>query len=232
MQPIQINHFSDILCVWAYVGQHRLNRFVEDFGDKVEIQQQFCSVFPDTWSKIETNWKDRGGFEGYGRHVQEVAAQFEGMEVHPDIWHKTRPRSSASPHLFVKAVEIVARKNGETRQNTPFMAQLPVKAAVSLRQAFFEQARNIGQWAVQREIAAEIGVDFSDLQAAIESGEAIALLAGDYETAQKKGVEGSPTYLLNEGRQKLYGNVSTGVIEANVRELLLDKTGDRASRCL
>ncbi len=232
MKPIQIDHYSDILCVWAYVGQHRLNRSVQDFGDQVEIHQHFCSVFPDVWSKVGANWKDRGGFEGYGRHVQAVVDRFDGIEVHPDIWCKVRPRSSASPHLFVKAVEILARNNGETPQNTPFQQQLAVQAAAALRKGFFEQARDIGAWDVQREIAAEIGVDFADVQATIESGEAIALLAGDYETAQKKGVEGSPTYLLNEGRQKLYGNVSTRVIEANVKELLYDETGDRASRCL
>ena len=232
MKPIQINHFSDILCVWAYVGQHRLDAFIADYDDKVEIHQHFCSVFPDVWSKVEANWANRGGFAGYGQHVQEVVAKFEGMQVHPDIWTKVRPRSSASPHLFVKAVEIIAKAGGETLQNTPYATRLPVKAAATLRRAFFEQARDISNWDVQREITVEIGVDFKDVQDTIESGEAIARLAGDYETAQKKGVEGSPTYLLNEGRQKLYGNVSTRVIEANVKELLLDETGDRASRCI
>ncbi len=232
MKPIRINHFSDILCVWAYVGQHRLDHFIADYSDKVEIHQHFCSVFPDVWSKIETNWKDRGGFEGYGQHVQDVVAKFEGMQVHPDIWRKVRPRSSASPHLFVKAVEIIAEAGGETVQNTGYAARLPVKAAATLRLAFFEQALDIASWDVQREIAAEIGVSFADVQATIERGEAIARLAGDYEIAAKKGIEGSPTYVLNEGRQKLYGNVSTRVIEANVKELLLDETGDRASRCI
>ncbi len=232
MKPIQINHFSDILCVWAYVGQRRLDTFIADYDDKVEIHQHFCSVFPDVWTKVETNWAGRGGFAGYGAHVQEVVAKFDNMEVHPDVWTKVRPRSSASPHLFVKAVEIIAEAGGETARNTGYTQRLPMKAAAALRRAFFEQARDISSWDVQRQVATEIGVGFADVQATIESGEAIARLAGDYETAQKKGIEGSPTYLLNEGRQKLYGNVSTRVIEANVKELLLDETGDRASRCI
>lgn len=231
MPVIKIDHFSDILCVWAYVGQLRLAQSVADFGNQIEVHQHFCSVFPDTLSKINTGWKTRGGFEGYGRHVAEVIAKFDGIPLHADTWHKVRPRSSASPHLFVKAVEIIAENAGQTPQ-TPFMQQLPVVAAAALRRAFFEQARDIADWAVQREIAADIGVDFADVQQAIESGEAIARLAGDYELAKIKGVEGSPTYLLNAGRQKLYGNVSSGIIEANVKELLLDETGDRASHCI
>jgi predicted DsbA family dithiol-disulfide isomerase len=34
------------------------------------------------------------------------------------------------------------------------------------------------------------------------------------------GVQGSPTYVFNDGRQLLYGNVGYRIIEANVRELL------------
>ena len=43
-------------------------------------------------------------------------------------------------------------------------------------------------------------------------------------------IDGSPTYILNEGRQKLYGNVGYRVIEANIQELLADP-GERASWC-
>ena len=34
------------------------------------------------------------------------------------------------------------------------------------------------------------------------------------------GVQGSPTFVFNEGRQMLYGNVGYRIIEANLRELL------------
>ena len=44
-------------------------------------------------------------------------------------------------------------------------------------------------------------------------------------------IEGSPTFELNEGRQKLFGNVGFRVIEANVREVLRDPNQDQASWC-
>ena len=40
------------------------------------------------------------------------------------------------------------------------------------------------------------------------------------ELREKHKLEGSPTYLLDNGRQKLYGNVGYRVLEANVQELI------------
>ena len=54
----------------------------------------------------------------------------------------------------------------------------------------------------------------------INNGSAIAALCTDMEMREQFKLEGSPTYLLNNGRQKLYGNVGYRVLEANVQELL------------
>ena len=62
-------------------------------------------------------------------------------------------------------------------------------------------------------------------------GTAIALLTRDYQEAEKLRIEGSPTFVLNEGRQKLFGNVGFRIIEANIKELLKEPAGDQASWC-
>ena len=58
----------------------------------------------------------------------------------------------------------------------------------------------------------------------------MAALCGDINLAQEYGVKGSPTYILNQGRQKLYGNVGYKVIAANVHELL-EQPENQASWC-
>jgi len=231
MTPNKVDYFSDVLCVWAYVGQSRLNRLATDFGDQIDIRVQFCSVFPNSWQKIDTQWKTRDGFEGYAAHVQQVAGKFKGITIHSDAWRVTRPRSSASPHLFIKAVELVEQDLSAGGGPVPFLSRLSVRAAQELRSAFFERGQDVSAWAAHREIAGSIGVDFDQAVAKIESGEAIAELASDYDRAQSLKIEGSPTYVLNDGRQKLFGNVSYGVIEANMNELLTGAGGDVASLC-
>ena len=47
MSEIEITYFSDVLCVWAYVAQARIEAVKEKFGKSVRIEQRFCSVFGD-----------------------------------------------------------------------------------------------------------------------------------------------------------------------------------------
>jgi protein-disulfide isomerase len=58
-----------------------------------------------------------------------------------------------------------------------------------------------------------------------------AALSADYKEAENTGVKGSPTMILNEGRQKLFGNVGYRIIEANIQELLREPNPDQASWC-
>ena len=73
---VEITYFSDVLCVWAYASQARIDAVKETFGDAVRIEHRFCSVFGDTAGKITSTWKDRGGFAGFNSHLREVAVGF------------------------------------------------------------------------------------------------------------------------------------------------------------
>ena len=65
-------------------------------------------------------------------------------------------------------------------------------------------------------------MDFDEVLKGIESGQAIARLAADYDLGQSQNVQGSPTYILNEGRQRLFGNIGYSILAANVKELIAD----------
>ena len=229
MPTAQIDHFSDILCVWAYASQSNFDRLTAEFGDRITINIHFCSVFPDTWTKIASQWTDRGGFDGYANHVQGIAGKFENLPIHSDAWAKTRPRSSASPHLFIKAVELIEQEGFISK--APVAERPSILAARELRSAFFTRAEDVSDWDVQREIAGLLHVGFDNILNKLKTGEAIARLTKDYHLAQLHGIEGSPTYVINEGRQKLFGNVSYGVIAANVNEMLASQSADAASLC-
>ena len=59
MSVVEITYFSDVLCVWAYASQARIDAVKATFGDAVRIEHRFCSVFGDTASKITSTWKDQ-----------------------------------------------------------------------------------------------------------------------------------------------------------------------------
>lgn len=230
MSPVKVSYFSDVLCVWAYVGQRRLDQLAIDFGDQIEIETHYCSVFPDAWSKIEKNWSERGGFSGFGSHINEVGEKFPHVEINPKLWQEARPRTSTSVHQFLKAVELIEAEN-KPAPALPFAERLSTRAAWAVRCAFFRDARDISHWDIQRDIAAKLGLDAGHVEDKLHSAEAIARLAHDDQLCADQGITGSPTYLLNQGRQKLFGNVGYRLIEANVNELLHNPSPDEASWC-
>ncbi|MCP4328345.1 MAG: disulfide bond formation protein DsbA [Alphaproteobacteria bacterium] len=232
MSPIRISYYSDVLCIWAYAAQRRLEELVQTFGDEIAIDGHFCSVFPDAWSKIEENWKTRGGFDGFNRHINKVAGKFPHIDVHERLWLEIRPRTSASAHLFLKAVELIERDDaGPDAAPQPYLDRVSTRAAWELRRAFFAAAEDISDWGTHTEIADSLGIDYGRVEQKIRSSEAIAALAGDYNLSLNHGVEGSPTYIMNNGRQKLFGNVGYRLLEANVQELLRNPSEDEASWC-
>ena len=229
MSVVEITYFSDVLCVWAYVSQARIDAVKEKFGDAVRIEHRFCSVFGHTARKIASTWKDKGGYEGFNAHLRQVAERFPHIEVHPEIWLKTRPLTSASAHLFMKAVQQRDHESAATggRSAPPTFDQI----MRAFRSAFFRDGRDIALWDIQREIAERHGADIGAIEERIHSGMAFAGLAADYQDADKMRIEGSPSFVLNEGRQKLYGNVGFHLMEANIQELLRTPRSDEASWC-
>lgn len=222
--PVSITYFSDVLCIWAYATQIRLDEVARHFGAEVTIDYRFCSVFGNTADKIARGWAEKGSYEGFNRHLQEVGDKFSHIDVHPQIWLAARPASSDSAHLFIKAVQNLESKSGGSGLHSiPLIWQL--------RRAFFHECRDISRRDVQYEIAEELGIQVGPVEAEIDSGAAFASLAADYQQRDYLKLEGSPTFVLNQGRQKLYGNLGYRVIEANIRELLREPGVGEMSWC-
>ena len=230
MNTIHVSYFSDVLCIWAYAAQARVDAVREKFGDKVRLDFRFCSVFGDTAHKIPAAWRDKGEYAGFNTHLRTVAQRFPHIEVHPEIWLKTRPLTSASAHLFMTAVQQCEQDTVAQGQQGSTTSVFD-KVAWAFRCGFFRDCRDIGRWDVQCELAETVGVDVSAIEKRIRDGTAFAKLSADYQDADKMRIEGSPSFVLNEGRQKLYGNVGFRIIEANIQELLRTPSGDQASWC-
>ena len=224
MKPIHIFYFSDVLCIWAYVAQVRLEELKVAFPENIAIDYHFVPVFGTAREKLEKGWRDRGGLTGYQNHVKGIASKFEHISVHPDVWSQV-PASSTSAHLFLNAVQLL-----EIKGLVPESDKVLEKTTWAFREAFFTKLADISDRKVQFEIAEELGLDITLIQAQIDSGEAYALLSKDFDLIKEHTVTVSPTLIFNEGRQRLNGNVGYRVIEANIRESL-HNPADEQSWC-
>lgn len=223
MSSVIVSYYSDVLCVWAYVAQVRVDELRRSFGDRVTIVPRFVPVFGDTPRKLGDGWRDRGGYEAYAAHAASVVRRFEHVTLGDDAWKRVRPASSHVPHAVVRALGLLVR-DGIVDLARPSPEGRPPCEELSwqLRVAFFRDGRDIGRVPVALEIASEMGLPADDLRARLDDGSAWAALHADHEAVKEEGVRGSPTFVLNERRQILYGNVGYRILEANVLELLRD----------
>ncbi len=220
MDKVRIQHFSDVLCVWAYVSQVRIDELKQQFAGQVELEYHYAPVFGHAHQKLQAQWSQRGGVEAYSRHVQDVVARFEHCQVHPQVWLKATPRSSLPAHLFLCALRLLNDRTPDAQGNTPFE-----RAAWEIRRSFFAEATDISQQRELLTMAERLQLPVQDIESILDSGAAHALLSEDIAMARDQSVRASPTLLFNEARQMLTGNVGYRVIEANVRELLRAPAG-------
>lgn len=220
--PLKIECYSDVLCVWAYGLQPRIDALHREFGEAIRVDHHFVAIFGNTDDKVVGGWANQGGPAAYGAHVRGVAERLGGVEVHPEIWVRNRPATSLTPHLALEAIRLL-RDRGDLKGVCvdDFAGRCLVEeAAWRIRLAFFRNLQDVGRMDVVESVVAEVGVPVGAVREEIASGRALAALCKDIEARVEQRLEGSPTFILDGGRQKLYGNLSTLVLSANVRALL------------
>lgn len=220
---IQIDHFSDILCIWAYVAQIRMDELQQEFGEKVQVNYHVFPVFGDVPCKMERQWQSRGGISAYNTHVQSVAAKFEHISIHPTSWQDVQPSSSMPAHLYLSAIQELIKHNRLESESFE-------RALNALRQAFFIDAKDISNTSIVESVLADAGFSTTDMLHTINNGTAFARLERDIQLSQEKHVRASPTLIFNEDRQRLTGNVGYKIIQANIRELI-ESPVDSSSWC-
>jgi predicted DsbA family dithiol-disulfide isomerase len=231
--PIKIEYFSDVLCIWAYGGQIRMDNLKRDFSDQIEIDYRFVPIFGAGKQHVSTVWKDKGGLAGFNAHLQEVAKIWPHISITSDLWTGVAPDTSTSAHLYLKAIQLLVQSGDiDNTSSDEYDGRNGFEESIwRFRDAFFREGKDIARRQVQDEIADELGLPLSNIHELLDSGQAHAALHGDDEARHRYKVPGSPTLVLNEGRQLLYGNVGYRIIDANVRELLHNPDNGEASWC-
>lgn len=230
-KTVKLIYVTDVLCIWAYLAQIRLDELRSNFGEAVQVEQRFISVFGDTEDRIGKGWQEQGGYTGFSDHLLEVATKFPHIKVSPEVWRSCRPATSMTSHLFLKAVELLVEGGDLSNEVNTETGRSPVEEMIwKVRVAFFEQALDIGKLSVLMGLAEQMDLPVTLLEDRLTDGSAMAALSTDMDLKQEFKLEGSPSFILNEGRQKLFGNVGYRIIQANVVELL-EQQDDQASWC-
>ncbi|NOZ41826.1 MAG: disulfide bond formation protein DsbA [Alphaproteobacteria bacterium] len=205
--PLVIDYYTDILCVWAWIAQRRNDELEDQWGNKIDLRPHWLDIFGDTATRIGKQWQDRGGYNGFGKHVLDSSSPYDNAPVSATIWQQARPATSATAHRVLKAVELA------------FSAQTALSFATTIRKSFFVDTQDIARLDILLSLAEQDGLSPDKLSAHLDNGTAMAALLRDYQTAREKGLKGSPSWVMNNGRQTLSGNVGYRILDANIREI-------------
>lgn len=207
---VHVDYFTDILCIWAFIGEKRLSEVQANLAKDIDVNLVFLPNFSACHQKINKGWIDKGGFDGYAKHVHEVAEQFE-ITLHADTWFKVRPSTSMLAHSVITSVSKVE----DAEKAAEFCSQL--------RHDFFMNAQDISNLSILKTAAEKLNINWHMVMSYFNSGHGLAKLHEDFLLAKDYQITVSPAWVFNEGRQRLIGNVGYRVIEANLRELIEQK---------
>ncbi len=218
-QKLVIDYYSDVLCIWAWIAQRRLQELQEEWGEQVDIKFHFINLFGDTKTRMEKQWGERGGYVGFSQHVIEAASPYENAPVNSEVWKSVRPASSLNAHIVIKAVQVL------------YGEQEAKSLTFEVQKQFFMNCVDISVLDQVLAFASKESEEKrQEILNCINSGEASASLMLDYQTAKELNIKGSPTWIMNGGRQELFGNVGYRILSANIKEIL-SKPSHEASWC-
>jgi predicted DsbA family dithiol-disulfide isomerase len=94
---------------------------------------------------------------------------------------------------------------------------------IALRERFFVSEENVARRDVQLAVAESLALPRAPLESRLDDGTALARVWEDFVEKDRLRIQGSPTYVFDEGRAMLYGNFDYGMLRSTVEELVRGK---------
>ncbi|MCP4504288.1 MAG: hypothetical protein GY822_30585 [Deltaproteobacteria bacterium] len=212
--PLPFTYWSDPLCIWAYVGQPKLDAVIEKHGQNIAVRHRIVPVFtsiPRRFSEGGT-WA-KAGPSGRRKTTADVAQKFGFDNVTGAVWESDAPSSSVPAGAAFHAVALLE----EREEASIGAAALYLE---KLRERFFVDDKNIARRVEQCALAEEMKTPMAAFEAALDDGSALTRLLEDLEDKTSSFIRGSPTWVFDDGRTLLYGNVASSVVHGTIDELL------------
>jgi predicted DsbA family dithiol-disulfide isomerase len=193
---MKVEIWSDVVCPWCYIGKRRFERALEAFPHEVEVV--FRSFELDPAAPVRSGEtvtaslaRKYGGAERVAamqEHVRRQAAD-EGLVFRLD---ETPHANTVDAH---RLLHLALDEYG-------LEVQARVKEA--LMSAYFEDARDVSDPAVLREVATAAGLESGRIEAVLTGDEYADDVRADVAAAAAYGANGVPFFVV-EGRYAVSG---------------------------
>jgi predicted DsbA family dithiol-disulfide isomerase len=186
-ESIKVDIWSDVQCPWCYIGQRTFEVGMAQFGGDVEVEYHSFELSPDTPVDFDGTPVDylsrRKGLpveqvHQMLDHVTGIAASV-GLDYDFDAVHQTNT---------VKAHELLHYAKAHGRQ---------LEMKERLLKAYFVDGAHVGRIDQLADLAAEIGLDRSDVVRALTESEYLDDVQADVALAAAYGIQGVPFFVID-----------------------------------
>ncbi|MEM6305940.1 MAG: DsbA family oxidoreductase [Pseudomonadota bacterium] len=184
--PIKLDIMSDPICPWCYIGKAHLDRALADHPDHpFAIEWHPFQLNPD----MPREGMDRraylegkfGGKEGAVRAYAPVVEHAQAAGLTIDFEGMKRTPNTLDAHRLIHWAGIEGRQTA---------------AVAALFEAYFVQARDIGDWDVLADIADSIEMDASVVRRLLATDEDTESIATRDAHSRKMGITSVPTFIV------------------------------------
>jgi predicted DsbA family dithiol-disulfide isomerase len=186
-QPIKVDIWSDIQCPWCYIGKRKFEAAVAAAGADVEVEYHSFELAPDTpvdFAGTPLDYlSERKGIppeqaQTMIDRVVGIAAAVD-LDYHYETIHQTNT---------VLAHELLHLAKAHGRQ-----AELKER----LLAAYFVEGRHVGRVEDLADLAAEVGLDRTEVVAALTDHRYLADVKADVAQAAAYGINGVPFFVFD-----------------------------------
>ena len=185
--PIKVDIWSDVQCPWCYIGKRKFEAGAAAFGGVVEIEYHSFELAPDTPVDFDGSPVDYLS-QRKGMPVEQVTmmlvnvtgiAASVGLDYDYDHVHQTNT---------VKAHELIHHAKSEGRQ---------LEMKERLLKAYFVDGRHVGRIEDLADLAAEIGLDRTEVVRVLTDETYLADVKADVAQAVAYGIQGVPFFVID-----------------------------------
>lgn len=189
LSTMKIEIWSDVICPWCGIGQHRLERALDAFAHRDEVEVVHRSFQLDPHAPAEP----RPVREVLARKYRATDAQVRAMGARVEA---IAAADGLTPYVTVDNL------GGNTRLAHELLALasdrgLEAAAWARLYRAYFADQRSIFDVDALVALAEEIGLDPADARAALTDGRYRARVEADGREAQALGATGVPFVVVD-----------------------------------
>jgi predicted DsbA family dithiol-disulfide isomerase len=187
---MKIEIWSDYACPYCYIGKRRLEKALENFSDREDIEISFKSFELDSSASYRTTTNTRERLsEKYRISIEKAQQMIDSITEHAksvglDFNYGTvRYTNTFDAHRIAKYAETKGKG---------------IEISEKLLHAYFTENKQMSDHKILTDIAIEIGLDKLEVENILKSKKFAADVRNDEYESSRLGIQAVPFFLINE----------------------------------